>query len=71
MTIAILILAAITAGWENVEPMRTEVAPAKIVWTAPLDNGAAAFRVEKRDGAEGEVSFTNGAMTIEKTNDRG
>ena len=68
--IGLALLAVVTAGWENVEPMRREVEPAKVVWRASFAD-ASAFRVERRGGAEGTVVFTNGLMTVEKTNDRG
>ena len=71
MMIEALVLAAVTAGWENIEPMRTEVAPAKVVWQAPIGEGAGAFKVEKRKGAEGTVTFADGVLTVEKTNDKG
>ena len=58
-------------GWNNVDPARKEREPAKLYWEAPLAKGAAAFEVEKFGGAEGEVSFAGGAMTVRKTNERG
>ena len=71
MTIATVLLATVvTAGWENIEPMRTEVEPAKVLWTAPLEQEGL-FKVEKRDGAEGTVTFKDGLLTVDKTNDRG
>lgn len=69
----VLILAVLaataTAGWENIEPMRTEVAPAEVVWRAPA--AADGYKVEKRDGAEGTVSIAGGTITVEKTNEEG
>ena len=58
-------------GWDNLDPARREREPARLYWEAPLAKGAAAFAVEKCGGAEGEVSFADGAMTVRKTNERG
>ena len=60
----------VTEGWENVAPDRREVAPARVVWSADFA-AAADFTIEKRDGAEGRISFSDGALTIEKTNAAG
>jgi len=57
----------ITPGWENVNPGRREFPPAKVVWTAPSDG----FSVEKLDGATGEVTVSDGAVVVRKTNDKG
>ena len=54
-------------GWENANPERREIPPAKVVWNAS-DSGAT---VERLDGAEGEVSVSNGVVRIRKTNGRG
>ena len=56
-----------TCGWENIDPVRREFPPARVLWTAALD-GTEAFRIELRDGAEGFASITNGALRIHKTN---
>ena len=56
-----------TAGWENVDGLRKEFAPVKVVWQAPDDG----YTVTKEDGAEGSVEITNGVVTVRKTNDRG
>lgn len=58
---------AVTPGWEDVNPSRREVPPAKVVWRAPTTGAA----VEKLQGAEGEVVVSNGVVTVRKTNDRG
>ena len=63
----VAVSAAATPGWENTNPARQEFPPAKVVWTAPKDG----WTVEKTDGAEGEVTFADGVVTVEKTNDRG
>ena len=65
------VVAAEGEGWDNIDPARKEREPAKLYWEAPLAKGAAAFEVEKCGGAEGEVSFADGAMTVRKTNERG
>ena len=64
---------AVTAGWENVCPARREFPPVKVVWTAPRASAGAAagFTVRREGGAEGEVTFDDGAIRIRKTNDRG
>lgn len=54
-------------GWENVNPDRREFPPAKVIWAAP----AGGFKVEREDGAEGDVTVSNGVVTIRKTNDSG
>ena len=61
---------ATTPGWENFNPNRREVAPAKVVWQADFTT-TAGFSLERRDGAEGRIAFSDGALTIEKTNDKG
>ena len=58
-------------GWDNLDPARREREPARLYWEAPLVRGAAAFTVEKCGGAEGDVAFSDGAMTVRKTNERG
>lgn len=68
---------AVTAGWENVCPERREFPPVKVVWTAPSVSAKATadkpagFDVRREGGAEGEVTFEDGAIRIRKTNDRG
>ena len=66
----ISVLFATTPGWENFNPNRREVAPAKIVWQADFTTPTG-FSLERRDGAEGRIVFSNDALTIEKTNDKG
>ena len=60
----------VTDGWENICPKRKEFPPARVLWTANLAGGKD-FTVERRDGAEGKVTFTNGTIRIEKTNAEG
>ena len=59
--------AAVTAGWENIDPRRREFPPVKIVWSAPSDG----FGVLKEDGAEGDVTVADGVIRISKTNAKG
>ena len=63
-------LVAVTPGWENVNPNRRELEPARIVWKADFA-AADGFSLERHGGAEGRIAFSGGALTIEKTNDRG
>ena len=56
-----------TAGWENICPERREFPAVEVVWKAPT----AGFDVQREDGAEGEVSFEDGAIRIKKTNGKG
>ena len=58
-------------GWENVDAARVLREPAKELWRASFAAGADAFETEFRDGAEAEVSFAEGAMTVKKTNAKG
>ena len=44
-------LYATTPGWENFNPNRREVAPAKIVWQADFKT-TAGFSLERCDGAD-------------------
>ena len=57
----------VTPGWENINPERKEFPLSRVVWTAPREG----FRVEKLEGAEGEVRFEKDRIMISKTNDRG
>ena len=61
---------ATTVGWENICPERKEFPPARVLWTADFGR-AEGFKVERRDGAEGTVSFSAGTLRIEKTNAKG
>ena len=65
------VLAAITPGWDNVNPDRREFPPQKVLWTADLS----AAKLECRDGAEGSVRVVerDGQRKLEivKGNDRG
>ncbi len=62
---------AVSEGWDNYDPTRRERVPARLYWNAQFDKGAVAFVVEKCGGAEGDVVFADGAMTVRKTNERG
>ena len=57
----------VTPGWENVDPERREFPLAEVVWSAPADG----LKVERLDGAEGDVSFEGGRIVVRKTNDAG
>ena len=64
------ISAQATDGWSL--PPRKIVSPDDSkAWFAPVKDGTAAFIIEKRDGAEGDVSFTAEGVRIVKTNDKG
>ena len=62
---------AFTEGWRNVDPNRRERTPVKTVWTATFHADGRGFKAELRDGAEGKVTFGEGRLEIEKTNDKG
>lgn len=61
------LLASGTPGWENRNPDRREIPPAKVVWCAPTTG----VTVERLGGAEGEASVSNGFVRIRKTNEAG
>ena len=74
--IALLVVVAGQAseseGWDNRCGTRTlRERSDRIFWEARFGQGEGAFSVEKRDGAEGEVSFSGGRMTVRKTNAAG
>jgi hypothetical protein len=59
-------------GWDNrCETRKLSERSNKIYWEADFAKGAEAFTVEKLKGAEGEVSFADGRMTVRKTNAAG
>ena len=77
-TVALLLAAASLSavaqseGWNNrCETRKLRARTDRIYWEARFDKGEDAFAIEKRDGAEGEVSFTGGCMTVRKTNAAG
>ena len=59
----------VTAGWEDICKGREEVRvpKEKLLWQADLSS-AGAFKVTRRNGAEGQVVFRNGRVGIRKTN---
>ena len=62
---------AVTPGWENVNPQRREVSPAKVLWRADISS-VSAFSLEKRNGAEGRLEVSDdGFLVVEKTNSKG
>lgn len=68
--VGLTLAAAITAGWENVNPERQEYPLTPLVWQADSSR-AEDFSVEKCKGAEGEVEFSAAGIRIRKTNDEG
>ena len=66
----------LTAGWRNDNPAKYKIpAPAKLLWTAPYEEGIEAFDIVWQDGAAGsariaETVFGKG-LEILKTNDAG
>ena len=71
MLTTLFLAAALTAGWDNVNPERKEFPPQKILWTADL----AAAKLECRDGAEGTMRLVERdgrrKLEIAKGNDVG
>lgn len=59
-----------TAGWENFNPDRCEVPPAKVLWKADFSRRGD-YVLDCRDGAEGEISFEGGRLKIRKKNAKG
>ena len=69
---AVVFAAALTPGWDSINPDRKEFPPQKVLWRA--DFGEA--KLERRDGAEGSMRVTAGEdgtrkLEIVKTNARG
>ena len=60
-----------TGGWVDACHDRRVLPATPALWRAPVERGDGAFSVEMRDGAEGSVSVSNGAIKIVKRNDRG
>ena len=62
-------------GWTGAEPTRGWPSPVKPFWKADFSRGESAFAVERREGAEADVSFvrrgTNTVLRVSKTNARG
>ncbi len=66
-----MMFAIVTAGWENANPSRREIVEeGRLVWSADFSRHAG-FTFEKRGGAEGDVRFGDGSVTVRKTNGRG
>lgn len=70
MLIALAAFAAVTAGWENVNPARQEFPVTEQLWTADTAR-AEDFSVDWRKGAKGEVRFSVDGIHVRKTNDVG
>ena len=61
-----------TEGWRSSPSARRISDPDRtVVWRVPIDRGADAFDVEMREGALGEVRFSETSVVIDKTNDVG
>jgi hypothetical protein len=58
-------------GWENANLERKMPSPVQELWRAPFAAGIGAFDVEWRGGAKGRVTVEDGALRIEKENDKG
>lgn len=58
-------------GWVDACHDRRVIPPTPALWRAPVEQGDGAFSVEMRDGAEGSISVSNGAIRIVKSNDCG
>ncbi len=60
---------ATTDGWTDIGSKRRITEPGRILWRAPVEETA--FKVFHKDGAEGAVSFRDGTIIVDKTNDAG
>ena len=62
---------AVTEGWDNINPSRTNLPPQKVYWKADLDSA----KLELRDGAEGSIRVVEEGgkkkLVVSKTNDKG
>ena len=70
MLSCILLLAAVTAGWENISPDRCEFPVTKVLWRADFSR-TNDFTVSLRDGATGRVDIGADGIRIRKTNTDG
>lgn len=61
----------LTEGWALPPREITGLPDPSKAWFAPVDAGERSFDVVKVRNAEGVVSFSNGTIRIEKTNDKG
>lgn len=64
-------VSGLTAGWDGTGGGETLPRPESAIWRAPFHLGRTAFRVDRRDGAEGDVVFCTNGIRIVKTNARG
>ena len=72
LSMAVAGAAVCSEGWDNRSETRTlRERTDKVFWEARFDSGEDLFAIEKCDGAEGEVSFSGGRMTVRKTNAAG
>ena len=58
-------------GWVDCFNDRRILRPERPLWQAPVGQGIGVFSVEMRNGAEGYVCVSNGAIRIVKSNDCG
>ncbi len=70
MLFSAAVVAALTAGWENVNPERREFPVTETLWAADTAK-AEEFSVDWRKGAAGTVRFTSDGIHVCKTNDVG
>lgn len=64
-------VSGMTPGWDGMYDGRTLRDPAKPYWEASITNALDAFDVEWAKGATGTVSYAEGKLVIEKTNEPG
>ncbi|MBR2838633.1 MAG: hypothetical protein IKE55_07620 [Kiritimatiellae bacterium] len=72
MVLAAAAMAGESVGWRGYDPAwKPAESGAKVYWRVPATGMESAFDVRKCDGAEGTVSFADGAITVEKSNSVG
>ena len=65
---AFAVLAAVTAGWENISEGRRPFPPTPLLWSADFSQPGN-FTWEFREGAAGSVKITPAGACIVKSND--
>lgn len=70
ISMAALLAAAVTAGWEDVNPNRREHPPVNVIWQADFAQPDS-FVIECRDGAMGSMRILSDGIRLEKLNDEG
>ena len=69
---AALVSTVQTEGWKSSPSARRISDPNRaVIWRVPVGEGSAAFDVDMRDGAKGEVRFSENSVIIDKSNDVG